>query len=191
MLYILINNLIPSSFLLVLGGPGNEGATKLRSVYDDVNVKTDTSTANVEAGVLYQNKSTCNLNEEVVYSIKQSSVNAANSGLADEKDTNNEFCPIYDTKWSGADDKFASTIMHVNYRNKKNLILTVLTPLFFKNGGNKMVFNLVLYHCKNKSCLNARKLMTAVICPFFEFITLSKVLADRISFRPVSLLIPN
>ena len=77
-------------------------------------------------------------------------MNAANSGLAGDKDTNNDFCPIYDIKWSGADAKFASAIMHVSYRNKKNLILTVLITLFFRNGGNKVVFNLDLYHCRNK-----------------------------------------
>ena len=69
-------------------------ATKLRSVYDDVNVKTDTSTANVEAGVLCKNESTCNLNEEVVYSIKQSSANVTNSGLAYDKDIVMNFVPF-------------------------------------------------------------------------------------------------
>ena len=109
-----------------------KGATKQRSVHDGVNVKTNTSTANVEAGVVCQNKSTCNLNEDVLYSIKQSSAKAANSGLADDKDTNNEFCPIYDIKWSGADDKFVSAIMHVSCRNQKPDFDSIDTPIFQK-----------------------------------------------------------
>ena len=79
-----------------------------------------------------KNNGTCNSHTDVLYSIKQSSVKAANGRLAVVKDTNNYFSPIYDIKWSGADDKFASAIMHASYRNKKPDFDSIDTPIFQK-----------------------------------------------------------
>ena len=119
------------------------------------------------------------LNDKTLNVTRQDSVNSGKGNSVGINETTDGMKLIYDIKWSGTDDKFASAILHASYRNNK----PDFDSMAWASGLSIWVHSIA--RTINAHVCNYCSIV--LISPSFKFTTLLEAQINQISCRPVYL----